>query len=273
MFKIGDFAKLNKISIKTLRYYDELDLLKPIEVDLQTGYRYYSAKQLPRLNRILALKDLGFSLSQIASVIDNEISTDIVLSMLDQKRNEIHDTIKYEKMRLLKVETLINRIKEDDRFMLKYDVVLKQLETIKVAAVRDIIPGYSKQCNLWGELTAHLEANNAKIIAPCRAIYYDPGYKESDVDIEVMSCIASNVPETDRIKVKELPYVESSACVIHKGSYENINMAYNALLKWIEENGYKIVGPNRELYLDGEWSTNNPEEYITEIQVPVEKIQ
>lgn len=272
MFKIGDFAKLNKISIKTLRYYDELGLLNPIEVDQQTGYRYYSAKQLPRLNRIIALKDLGFSLNQIANVIDSEISTDIVLSMLDQKKNEIYDTIKCEEMRLLRVETLINRIKEDDTFMLKYDVILKQLETRKVAALRDIIPDYSKQCNLWGELTAHLETHNAKIIAPCRAIYYDPGYKESDVDIEVMSCIASNIPETDRIKVKELPYVEDAACVVHKGSYENISMAYNALLKWIEESGYKIAGPNRELYLEGEWSTKNPDEYITEVQIPVAKI-
>lgn len=207
-----------------------------------------------------------------SNVIDSEMSTDIVLSMLNQKRNEIFDTIKCEKMRLLKIETLINKIKEDDSFMLKYDVILKQLETRKVAALRDIIPDYSKQHSLWRELTAYLEANNAKITAPCRAIYYDSGYKESDVDIEVMSCIANDVPETDRIKIKELPCIENAACVIHKGSYENISMAYNALLKWIEENCYKVVGPNRELYLDGEWSTNNPEEYITEVQVPVEKI-
>ncbi|WP_027625965.1 MerR family transcriptional regulator [Clostridium lundense] len=148
MFRIEEFANLNKISIKTLRYYDELGLLKPMEVDWQTGYRYYSAKQLPRLNGILALKDLGFSLNQIGNVIDNEESRDIVLSMLDEKKKEINDTI----------------------------------------------------------------------------------------------------------------------------NSENISMTYNALIKWIEENGYKIAGSNRELYLEGEWSTPNIQEYITEIQIPVEKI-
>lgn len=272
MFRIGEFANLNKISIKTLRYYDELGLLKPMEVDWQTGYRYYSAKQLPRLNRILALKDLGFSLNQISNVIDNEESRDIVLSMLDEKKKEINDTINSEKIRLSRVETLINKIKEDDRFMLKYDVVLKQLESRRVAAVRGIIPDYSKQHDLWIELNGHLQKHNAKVIAPCRAIYYDQGHKESDVDIEVMSCIASDVPETDRVKVKDLPLVENAACVVHKGSYENICMAYNALIKWIEENGYRISAPNRELYLEGEWSTQNIEEYITEIQIPVKKI-
>ena len=272
MFKIGDFARLNKISIKTLRYYDEVGLLKPKKIDSQTGYRYYSATQLQRLNRVVALKDLGFSLNQIREMVDSELSTEILVLMLDQKKNEIIESINVEKMRLFKVETLINRIKEDDELMLKYDVILKQLEGKKVAALRDIILDYSKQHNLWGELMGHLGKYNAKIVPPCMAVYYDPGYKESDVDIEVMSCIASDVPESDRVKIKDLPKVENAACVIHKGGYESISVAYNALVKWIEENGYKASGLNRELYLEGEWSTTNPEEYITEIQIPVEKI-
>lgn len=272
MFKIGDFARLNKISIKTLRYYDELGLLKPTKIDSETGYRYYSARQLPRLNKIVALKDLGFSLNQIGEMIDSELSVEILVSMLSQKKNEIEESIRNEKIRLSKVETLINRIKEDDQLMLKYDVILKQLEGKKVAAIRDIIPDYSKQHNLWRELMEYLGKHSAKMIPTCMAIYYDPGYKESDVDIEVMSCIASDIPESDRVKIKGLPKIENAACVVHKGSYEKVSMAYNALLRWIEENGYKVSGPNRELYLEGEWSTSNPEEYITEIQIPVEKI-
>ncbi|OFI07105.1 HTH-type transcriptional activator mta [Clostridium acetireducens DSM 10703] len=272
MFKIGEFAKLNKISIKTLRYYDELELLKPMKVDFQTGYRYYSAKQLPRLNRILALKDLGFSLNQIADIIDSQASRDIILSMLDEKKKEINNIIKSEQRRLVRIDSLINRIKEEDSFMLKYDVVLKQLEARKLAAIRDIIPDYSKQGYLWEELMRHLGMHKVKLVGPCMAIYYDQGYKESDVDIEVASCIANDVPETDRIKIKQIPAVENAACTVHKGCYEDICMAYNVLINWIEENGYKIVGQNRELYLEGEWSTQNPDEYITEIQIPVEKI-
>ncbi|WMJ79515.1 MerR family transcriptional regulator [Clostridium sp. MB40-C1] len=272
MFKIGEFAKLNKISVKTLRYYDELRILRPAKIDDETGYRYYSAKQLPRLNKIIALKDLGFSLNEISRMLESDLSINIVLSMLYKKKEEIMNNIGLEKAKLLKVKRLINNIKEDDDLMLKYDVVLKKLERKKVVSIRDIIGDYSKQHNLWRELMEYLERNNAKIVDSCMSIYYDPGHKESDVDIEVMSCIGNDVKETDRVKVKELPQIQSAACVIHKGPYEEVSIAYSALLKWIEENGYKTIGPNRELYLEGEHSTNNPQEYITEIQIPVEKI-
>ncbi|MBC2578817.1 MerR family transcriptional regulator [Clostridium sp. DJ247] len=272
MFKIGDFSRLNKISVKALRYYDELDILKPMKVDEQTGYRYYSASQLPRLNRILALKDLGFSLNQISIMLDNNFTTDTVISMLNIKRNEIEENIKSEEIKLSRLQTLISKIKEEENvFMLNYDVIIKEVDSLKVASIRDIIPDYSKQHHLWQELMSHLGRHNIKVIQPCVAIYYDPGYKESDVDIEVCEHIIGNAPETDRIKVKELEAVKEMACVIHKGSYENLTNAYTVLQKWIEDNNYKIAGANRELYLEGEWSKHSPDEYITEIQIPVTK--
>ena len=211
-------------------------------------------------------------MNEILEIINNDLSTNIVLSMLDKKKEEIVEGIKSEKIRLIRVDALIKSIKQEDDTMLKYDVILKSVERKKVACLRGIIEDYSKQCSLWGELMGYLGTNNAKIVGPSMSVYYDPGYKESDVDIEVMACIGNNIPGTDRIKVKELPAIENVACVVHKGSYEEVSVAYHALLKWIEENEYKVVGPNRELYLEGEHSTNNPEEYITEIQVPVGKI-
>lgn len=272
MFRIGEFAKLNKISIKTLRYYDELKLLVPIKVDSKTGYRYYSAKQITRLNRIMALKDLGLSLNQINNVIDSEMSKEIMISILEEKRKEINNTIKYEKRKLIRLESLIVRVKEEETFMLKYDVVLKQVESRKVAFLRDVIEDYSKQHDLWKELMEYLEKNKVNIVGACMSMYYDEGYKESHVDVEVMSGIDKVIKETDRIKVREVSKIETAACTVHKGHYEDISMAYNVLLKWIEENQYKVVGPNREMYLEGPWSTESPEEYITEIQIPVAKI-
>lgn len=103
MFKIGYFSKLNKISVKTLRYYDDLGILKPYKIDEESGYRYYSASQLPRLNRILALKDLGLSLKEIANILDSKLCTDTVLSMLSIKGNEIKQNIENEKEKLLKL--------------------------------------------------------------------------------------------------------------------------------------------------------------------------
>lgn len=271
MFKIGDFSKLNKISVKALRYYDDLGILKPYKIDTESGYRYYSASQLPRLNRILALKDLGLSLKEIANILDSKLCTDTVLSMLSIKENEIKKNIENEKEKLLKLENLINKINEEDLNMLKYDVVIKKIDPIKVASIRSILPSYESQHSVWKELNDYLFQNNVKVAPPCLVIYYDSGFKESNVDAEIAEHILGTAPDTDRIKFKELDSVNEMACTIHKGSYEDLPSAYAALQKWIEDNNYKLAGPNRELYLEGEWSKDNVDEYITEIQIPVKK--
>jgi effector-binding domain-containing protein len=103
-------------------------------------------------------------------------------------------------------------------------------------------------------------------------IYYDPGYKESMVDAEVVERVSTPVPETDRIKCREIPGA-TMVSTIHKGCYENLHMAYSTLMKWIEENGYAVCGPNREIYLEGDWSVKSPDDFITEIQVPVKKVK
>lgn len=271
MFKIGEFSKLNKISIKTLRHYDKLNLLNPVHVDTESGYRYYSAKQLPCLNRILSLKDIGFSLSQIAYLIDSDIDNVDLIKMLKIRQSEIEENIKSEQTKFTRVESLIKSIEEDDYNMSNYNVIIKKVEPMKIASIRDIIPDYSQQHHLWMEVGEHLKKHNVKIVGPCFVLYYDPGYKESDVDIEIAEPIAASLPETDRIKVKTIQGIDNAACVIHKGPYANLSSAYTALMKWIEENEYKVAGPNRELYLEGEWCTDNPNEYITEIQIPIEK--
>ncbi len=88
MFKISEFSKLSQISAKTLRYYDRIGLLKPSQIDPDTGYRYYSASQLQRVNHIYTLKDLGFKLEQIIPMLDSEISADQIRSMLLHKQEE-----------------------------------------------------------------------------------------------------------------------------------------------------------------------------------------
>ncbi|MHC1682977.1 MAG: GyrI-like domain-containing protein [Clostridiaceae bacterium] len=150
-------------------------------------------------------------------------------------------------------------------------MIIKKVEPFKIASIREIIPSYDKQGPLWEELIAYLSENNIKTLHPCVVNYHDSGYKESDVDVEVAIHVASNVPNNERIIFRDLEGYNEMACVIHKGSYERIAPTYNIMLKWIEENGYKIIGKNRALLLDGGWSVKNPEEYITEIQIPVAK--
>ena len=100
MFKISDFSKLSQVSMRTLRYYDEIGLLKPVHVDEDTGYRYYLVEQLSRLQRILALKDLGFELAQIVQVLDEDLPPEQLRGMLRLKQLEIQQRILAEQERL-----------------------------------------------------------------------------------------------------------------------------------------------------------------------------
>jgi len=271
MFKIGDFARLNRVTIKTLRHYESLGLLQPEEIDSFTCYRYYSASQMPRLNRILSLKDIGFSLDEIALVLNKNMNSEQIQTLLELKHSELEGRVKNEQSRLNRIETFIKMCKQE-AYIMKYDIVLKEIEPVRAATLRDIIPTYSEQGHLWKELGEHIRKHGARIVPPCMVIYYDTGYKEESVDAEVVEPIDGDLPDTERIKVRLLDRVKEMACVVHKGSFQTIQMAYNAISKWIEENKFEIIGPQRELYLKGEWMTSDQNEYITEIQFPVRKM-
>ncbi|PIG92344.1 MerR family transcriptional regulator [Gloeocapsopsis sp. IPPAS B-1203] len=265
MLKIGDFSKLSHVSIKALRLYDQMGLLKPVDIDKFTGYRYYSAHQLPRLNRILALKDLGFSLEQIAKLLD-EISPAQIQGMLRLKQAELEQIVAEEQARLQRVAVRLEQIEQEDKIP-DYDVVLKTIAPIKVAAIREIIPSFHAVVGLYNELLEYLQRQRVKESRYFAGIWHDTAYKDTDIDWEFAIAV-EEVCSSDRIKVYELPRVEM-ACVVHNGSYNTINLAYAALPVWIEANGYNIAGSNREVYIVG-GNQQDDESYVTEVQFPVE---
>jgi effector-binding domain-containing protein len=274
MIRIGDFSKLSRVSVKTLRYYDEMGLLKPVEVDRFTGYRYYDFHQLPRLYRILALKDLGFSLEEIGRLLEGDVTAEQMRGMLKLRQAEIRQQVEQETVRLERVELWLRQI-EQENTMSKYDVVIKKIEPIKVASVRGVVPTPPDQRSLWDELMGYLDQHNAHMNGTPAAIYHDPESKERDWDIEVCMPIAGDLPADNRITVHSLPGAESMACVVHSGSFATIGQAYDALAKWIDENGYQIVGPVRELNLKMPEPIENQNDpnTVNEIQFPVEKVQ
>jgi effector-binding domain-containing protein len=269
VFKIGEFSRFSQVTVKTLRYYDEIGLLKPAEVDRFTGYRYYSASQLPRLNRILALKDLGFSLDQVAQLLDEDLSPDQIRGILRLKQIEIQGQMQEEQARLARVEWRLKQIEQEEA-MPTQEVVIKQIPAQSVASVRDTVPiaGISQ---LFGEIFAYLGQRRVSPVGPPIGIYYDEEFREEAVDIEIAVPVAGPVPEGDRVKGRELPAVEEMACMVHEGSYETIGGAYGRLMAWVEANGYRMAGPVREVYLQGPESSRDPSTYVTEIQFPVEK--
>ncbi len=270
MLKIGDFSKLSYVSIKALRLYDQKGLLKPAKIDNANGYRYYAASQLSRLNRILALKDLGFSLEQIKTLLAEQVSLENLQGMLRLKQDELHRQLKQEQARLVRVEARLQQIQQEGT-MPTYDVVLKPIAPLRVASIRETLPTYPEVGRLYGELGEYL-AQQGKAERPCMTIWHDEGYQESDVDSEATFILQGDetVKESNRVQIQTLPAYDQAACIIYQGSYRQMPAAYQFLIQWIEANQMEIIGPNREFYIEGGEEQDN-ESYVTEIQFPVIK--
>lgn len=151
------------------------------------------------------------------------------------------------------------------------EVTLKKVEPMAIASIREVIPRYEDMGAHFGEIFAHLGKNRIAPTGPALGIYYDEGYKEKDIHVESAVPVGPEAPSSTRVKVRELPGVEQVASLTLQGSYEGLSDAYDRLLGWIEANGYRIVGPNRELYLQGPGPDYEPPEYLTELQFPVQK--
>jgi DNA-binding transcriptional MerR regulator len=270
MFKIGDFSRLSQVSVKALRYYDEVGLLKPVQVDRWTGYRYYALDQLPRLNRILALKDLGLSLEQIAQLLDENLPLAQLQGMLRLKQAELQARVQSEGARLARVEARLRQI-EWEGTIPDYEVVLKQVDALPIAAAREVVATAAQmpeRCGaLCGEISGLLAQTGARASGPWFAIYYNAEHTEQDIDVEMAAPLAApggTAPPGSRATFRTLPETQVAAVVHHDG-FETILQAYQTLWRWMEANGYGVAGPCREIYLQGP-ETGTP---VTEIQFPV----
>jgi predicted transcriptional regulator YdeE len=272
MFKIGDFSKLAQVSVKTLRHYGKLGLLKPAWIDRFNGYRYYTADQLPRLNRILTLKDLGFSLEQIRQMLREDLPAAELRGMMRMKQAEMEQQIRAEQARLERVARRLQQI-EQEGSMPAYEVVLKHILPQRVAGVRDIVPDIQRLPQLFVELDQYLHNQNVGLepgSAPL-AVYYDAEYHEERIDVEAAAPLAQRISGTRRVKIHELAGADSMACAIHIGQTERISDVYSVLLNWAENNGYRATGPNREVYLQVSKADTGPDQPVTEVQIPVQK--
>ena len=270
MIKIGDFPKMGFVTVQTLCYYDEIGLLKPVKVDQFTGYRYYSADQLLRLNYIVALKNLGLSLDDVAVLINDNLSTEHMSKIFTLKRAELEQQVLEEQKRLKQVEKVLKQI-ETEGAMPKYHTTIKKVEPQIVVSVRDVLAEFSGEGigQMFQELIGFLVSDNIKPTGPSMLIYRDTEYKEQDADIEVAAPIGKEIPGVGRLQVYGLEGFEQAATVIYKGPYEDMDEAYNEIMSWIAGNGYQINGFCRELYLVSPGDTDDLSQYVTEIQVPI----
>src|SRR5262245_56134465 len=160
MFRIGDFSRLGKVSVKALRLYDEVGLLKPTYVDRDTGYRYYSATLLPRLNRILALKELGFPLGEIIHLLEGSLPVDRMRELLEERRAELAHRIERERAQFAEVDAWLAQIEQAGRAP-EYEVTIKQVAPRLVASVRDSLSSYADADELFNEIQSNLKQRGA----------------------------------------------------------------------------------------------------------------
>lgn len=278
MFKIGEFSKMAQVSVGTLRFYDQAGLLKPLEVDTFTGYRYYSASQLHRLHRILALKDLGLSLEQIQIMLDENISSEQIRGMLRLRQAEINQQLEIMQNQLTEVERRLRQIEKED-FLSDYDIMVKQVEPVPVALIRAILPSHSDSGSLFREVYEAIGPHVRKALGSnpgeggtTMVLWYDTEFKEHDVDGAAAFLLRCRVPDNGRMRVQELPAC-TMAATIHHGSYNTIGNAHEAVITWIENNQYRISGADREIYIYNKMPIRlDDPSYITEIQYPIEKV-
>jgi effector-binding domain-containing protein len=266
--QIGDFSKLSFVTVKALRYYDEIGLLKPERVDELTGYRHYSASQLPRLNRIVALKNLGLSLDEVARLLRDDVPIASILDLLHAKQVEIKGRLEEEVEKLARVEEWLKQTETEGKLP-DYEVVKKKVKAQKVLSIRRILPNYGGLSDLFSAIGPYIGQVHAPVKGPPFAILHDKEFRETDVDMEVAFPLWREVKVSGEFKCYEMEGYEM-ATLIYKGPYEGIGPAYNTLMSWADVNSYHIAGPNREIYLTDPGKVP-PSEYITEIQIPIEK--
>ena len=265
VLKIGEFSALAQVSIRTLRHYDEVGLLKPTHVEAQTGYRYYSVSQLPRLHRILALRDLGFPLHRIGDTLEEGVSADALRGMLLLRSVEQERQVNEETERLNRLKALIHLIDKEGR--MSSDVIMKEVEPQWIVSLRENIPAYRVVGQLIGRLYGLLGPLGGEGMGV--GLLHDPEYKEQDVDVEAGVYVKLRVEAQAPLRCYQLPAV-TVASVVHHGAFNRIGEAYTDLLRWIEANRYHPDGPTRELFLHvSQPVSRDDSSNVTEIQVPV----
>jgi len=270
MLKIGEFSKLARVSVRMLRHYDEIGLLKPAEIDRFTDYRYYREDQLPTVCRITALKDMGFPLADIVKILAVYGDRGQLERFFAARQRELealsYDTAK--KLTLLDAARKRLRKEED----MNYSVTIKTIPERYAATVHMTIPRYEEEGTVWGILAEETCRMNLAEADPClcAVTFLDGEYKEENVEVMAWKTVRGSYPDTEHVRFLTMPEVTVASCT-YKGSYTLITEVYAAVVAWIEANGYECAGPMFNVYHVSPHETRDPDEFVTEVCYPVRR--
>ncbi|MDJ0772797.1 MAG: MerR family transcriptional regulator [Mastigocoleus sp. MO_167.B18] len=273
MYSIGEFSRVAQVSKRLLRYYNEIGLFQPIKVEPASGHRYYSAAQLPTLNRILALKELGLSLDQIRRFIKDDISLEEIQGMLLIKKAELEQQVLDELKRIRTIESRLKQIKDRETYV--RDVVVKQVPQQRLIGVRKTLSNSESGDNLCWSVMNALSGENGSTYGALTIVLHEDGVSSDRTDIELGRLLnaTSHAPLTicDGITLTErsLPEETMATFIPPAASCAKL-LGYNAIGEWVEANQYTFAGPVRLVFLRLPKQSGDSD-FVTEIQFPIRK--
>jgi DNA-binding transcriptional MerR regulator len=273
MFRIGEFSLIAQVSGRLLRYYDEIGLLSPESIDPQTGYRYYSAGQLPRLNRILVLKELGLRLDQIARLLGQHTSSEEIRGMLLLRKAQITQAMQDDLAQLQLVEARLDQIDAFGQIPV-LDVVVKAAPPQRYLALREVFPDVADVRRLVIQMTAIVphkmpSSSLGHIAFVIHSRMYDPDALDFEVGYLLTreSPAAIQLSEERVLTARELPAVETMATLVHVGRISDTHRSYGRLGTWVEQQQWRVVGQGRQLLLQP--PQPEQDDAVIELQLPV----
>jgi DNA-binding transcriptional MerR regulator len=268
MFNIGEFARHGRVSVRMLRHYDAIGLLHPASVDRTTGYRSYAAQQLSRLNRIVAMKDLGFTLEQVRSILDDKVNVEELRGMLRLRQAELQSQVATDTARMAQVEARLHII-EREGAMPTDDIAIKRIPAVRVAELTAIAASFEPESispviqPLYNELFARLDRAAVTPMGPPIAYYED---SPDGVLVHASVPVDADPSTGHDFAIVDLPEIEQAATILHRGSMDNVMATIQTLARWMDAHGHRSAGYNRELYLD---CPEDTAAWATELQEPI----
>jgi DNA-binding transcriptional MerR regulator len=279
MFTIGDFARHGRVSVRMLRHYHAIGLLRPAKVDEATGYRYYEAGQLSRLNRLIALKDLGFTLQHVGGILDEQVNAEELRGMLKRRHTDLRAQIVADSARLAQVEARLRAIEAEGR-MPTADVVVKRVPALRLAELAGIAAGFEPAAispvikPLCEELGRRLAESGLPSRGPLICYYTDAPSDASGADtaagadgavvVHAGVPVSAELGEQRGLTFVDLPAI-TAATTVHRGSMDNVLTSVQTLARWIDAEGRQSAGYPREVYLE---TSHDVDDWVTELQEP-----
>lgn len=262
MLKIGSFSRIAGVSIRLLHYYEELGLFYPAYIDSSTGYRYYQMEQVKKLNKIIALKDLGLTLHEIKQYVVDEISKDELKGMLKLKQSQVYNSIEAELIRLRRIEYRLQQLDSDSESLTE-DVIIKEVPAQHYISMRNRQLPINQFMDFVDTSIHSLPAHYQGTPGVLTVLEHSEAFPETYFDLEAGYAFPS-----DNDKLAELPFTRQMATLLHVGGWGTGMNSYIALGLWIEQHGFDVAGATREVYM--EFATMPEGKNVVEFQLPIQ---